>query len=120
MYLRYTEKVTPYVRMTQRGKFVKANAQEYLLSKYALALSLKNQMQIKEINSLPGQTPFAIVLNYTAPNVYQFDLDNLVKAVLDAAQGVVFPDDRWCQSISASKARGRDYQLNLTVQRLDV
>lgn len=115
MHFRYTEKVVPYVRMTQRGKFVKANAQAYLASKAALSLALKNQMQHKGLTCLPKQRPFRVVLSYSAPNAYQFDLDNSIKAVLDAAQGVVFPDDRWCQCLEAYKTKGRAYQLNLVL-----
>ena len=114
-YFIYRHKVIPYVRMTQRGKFVKKNARDYIASKEALAWSLKEQM--KERKMFPDRTPFEIEITYIAPNAFQFDIDNLVKAVLDAAQGIVFRNDMWCQCIRrAVKFKGESYELSIKIQ----
>jgi len=104
LYFTLTGKIKPYVRMTQRGKFVKKNAQEYLASKEAIRWQLRQQME--EGQMLPERTPLAVclVFNYDG-GFHNRDLDNTVKAALDAAQGIVFPDDRWVDVIYAKRVR---------------
>lgn len=116
MQFTYPDKIKPYVRMTQRGKWVDPQAREYMASKTRLALTLKQEMNISGYVPIPSKVPFVVSLTYQAPNVYQFDLDNVLKAVMDAAQGVVFPDDRWCVEVQhLTKQRGR-YSLLLEIQ----
>lgn len=90
----------PYVRMTQRGKWVKPQAQEYIASKAALGFQMRVQMAQRGWDMLPGQTPLCVKV-WISPPLHNRDLDNEVKALLDAAQGVVFPDDRWVDRIEA-------------------
>jgi crossover junction endodeoxyribonuclease RusA len=114
----YDQKIVPYVRMTQRGKFVKHDAREYLASQEQLAWSFHHQMQLQPM--VPRSTPFEIELEYHAPNIFQFDLDNLIKAVLDAAKSIIFSDDRWCQFIrNAAKYRGENYSLMFLVREIE-
>ena len=115
---KYNQRIMPYVRMTQRGKFVKKDALEYQASQQALAWSLKSQMGIQLM--VRERLPFEIELEYHAPDIYRYDLDNLIKAVLDAAQGIVFFDDRWCQCIKrAEKIRGESYALVFVVREVE-
>ena len=95
----------PYVRMTQRGKWVKPEAQAYLDSKTRLQMAFKAQMAENGWQMLPLRTPLWVAV-YVAPTLHNRDLDNEVKAVLDAAQGVVFPDDRWVDRIAARRGDG--------------
>ena len=101
----------PYVRMTRRGKFVKQNAKDYLASKFAIGLQAKQQMNGAAM--LPGQTPLAVTIYIERQGgFHNRDLDNEVKAILDALQGIAFPDDRWVDTIRATRKRGvADYVL---------
>lgn len=102
----YEGEIVPYVRMTQRGKFVKPDAQRYLASKDALGWFMRETMVKWGPERLQDKTPFKLTMNLCRPDVFRFDLDNAVKAVLDAAQGIMFADDRYCVIVEAMKASG--------------
>lgn len=120
MIFSYDQKVVPYVRMTRRGKYVRQTAKDYLASKENLSWSFKAQMAENGYEKIGKRTPFEIEILYFAPNIFQFDLDNLVKAVLDAGNGIIYPDDRWCQEIThALKTRGTDFYLELKIVEND-
>ena len=90
----------PYVRMTQRGKFVRRQAQEYLASKDALKLQLTQEMIDREM--LPDRTPLKVFFLIGHDHgFHNRDLDNEVKALLDAMQGIVFRNDCWIDEIKA-------------------
>lgn len=95
-------KPVPYVRMTQRGKFVRPEAKRYLASKAWLA----NQMRAQMAGRPPlGREPLIVHLEfwYTRGPDHRRDLDNEIKAVLDAGNGIVWEDDRWIDVIVASR-----------------
>ena len=96
-------KIKPYVRMTQRSKFVNPQAKEYLASKDAIGWQLRQQMADKQIEMIPNKKPIVAHIEVYRPGVYQADLDNIFKAIMDAAQGIVFQDDRYIVSLSAKK-----------------
>lgn len=86
----------PYVRMTQRGKWVKHDAQEYLASKARLQHEFGCQMGIQGWDMLPDQTALGILVVARAPGgMNNRDFDNELKAITDAAQGVAFRNDLW-------------------------
>lgn len=109
--------VKPYVRMTRRGKYVSLEAQEYLASKAELSYQIKQAMLAQGREMFPGQTPLSVVIALYAPSKpgHRCDLDNQVKAILDACNGIVFPDDRWVDWISAHRVIGMKPFLRLTV-----
>ena len=116
-YFEIEGKIKPYVRMTQRGKWVKQNAQEYLASRTAVEYQFKQQMTAADWDILPGQTPLRVRLEFwEAGSFHNKDLDNQVKAVLDAMQGYVFPDDRWVDMLHASRARGEFYLVQVYIE----
>lgn len=92
----------PYVRMTQRGKWVKPEAQAYLASKTIMAHQMKKQMLELEWEMIPRGIPLTVRIAIWRTR-HNRDLDNEVKAILDAAQGVVFEDDRWVDAIDARR-----------------
>lgn len=99
--------VKPYVRMTQRGKWCRPEAREYLASKASLAAQMWLAMSRNGWTILPRRTPLRCYLMLSNDKVsHRCDLDNIVKAMLDAAQGVVFPNDCWIDSIWASRNIG--------------
>ena len=113
--------IKPYVRMTQRGKWVKPEAQAYLTSKAALSLQIKTAMNAAGKEMLPGQTPLKVVIRLYAPSNpgHRCDLDNQIKAILDACNGVAFADDRWVDEIDAERHIGEDPRLVLNIMQLD-
>ena len=99
-------KIKPYVRMTRRGKYVRPQAIEYMNSQKALKLTLKNQMTEQGWHILPGQTPLEVRI-LIRPAHHNRDIDNEVKAILDAMSGIVYPDDRWVDRLWALREAGR-------------
>jgi len=88
-------KITPYVRMTHRGKH-KARAQEYLASQEAIAWKLKAQAMRLGWDMVPKDVPLAVGMVFTLTSgLYAGDLSNLEKAMEDAANGIVWHDDRY-------------------------
>jgi len=101
-----TGRIIPYVRMTQRGKYVKPEAQRYLASKDAIGLQLRQQMAANGWEMLP-RVPLAVRIEIESTDgLHRSDLDNEVKAILDAAQGVVYPNDCWVDRLEAERRKG--------------
>lgn len=114
-----TGQVKPYVRMTSRGKFVSARAKEYLESQKALRWQLLSQMSAKGFTAFPERTPLSVELSFTVEKRQHCkDLDNETKAILDAASGIVYPDDRWIDRIHAERELGADPEVCLIVREL--
>jgi len=113
-------KIKPYVRMTQRSKWVRGSqAQEYLASKTAIGMQLKNQKRHNGDGMFPRQTPLAAYITIWEPRgFHNKDLDNQIKAILDSAQGIVFPDDRWIDRITAERLTGGGYVITLRIETL--
>ena len=110
-------KIKPYVRMTQRGKWVSEQAQEYLASQHAIRLQLRHQMAANGWEMLPARTPLDVRMVFTVPNrLHCADLDNQVKALADSAQGIVFKNDLWIDAITAERRKGPDYLTVLEVK----
>lgn len=98
-------KIKPYVRMTRRGKYVKPTAQEYLVSQMNLKYQFKEQMLTRD--ALPRSTPlFAQLVIEHGGGFNNRDLTNEAKAVEDAAQGIVYRDDRWIDKFAMGRFRG--------------
>jgi Holliday junction resolvase RusA-like endonuclease len=112
-------RVKPAVRMTQRGKFTSPQAAEYLACKHALGLQLRHQMARHEWDMLPGQTPLRVWMHFEFPGgMNNMDLDNLIKSMIDSANNIAYPDDRWINKIEASRATGSEYRTTFEVEVL--
>lgn len=111
--------IKPYVRMTRSGKWVKPEAQQYLASKGRLAARIREQLHLQGKEPYPGQTPLKVVIRLYAPTNpgHRCDLDNQVKAILDACNGVAFPDDRWVDQIDAQRFHGQECRLRLMIMQ---
>lgn len=94
MHFSITGHIKPYVRMTQKSLFVDPQAKEYLVSKNDIRDQLSRQFDhaIFDRQSL-RVTGLVIVKNRKG------DLDNIIKAILDAMQGIVFVNDCWVDDI---------------------
>ena len=109
--------VKPYVRMTQKGKWSSPQAQEYLASKTNLAFKIKKAMQEFCYEQMPAQTPLfvsATVYVHTSQG-HRADLDNILKAILDACNGIAFPDDRWVDELDIDRKIGDQQHLSLLI-----
>ena len=107
-----TGRIKPYVRMTRRGKFVRDDAREYLASKMALALQFRAQMADRDL--LAGPLSVTILLRVT-DGMHRKDLDNQIKAVLDAGNGIIWRDDRWIDEIFARRILATTDEVELLV-----
>lgn len=114
MHLELRGPIVPYVRMTRRGKYVREDAQRYLESQTALRVQMRMQMTRLGYVMAQGQTPLFVEL-YFGWISHRCDLDNLVKACLDAMNGVVYPDDRWVDMVKALRHDG-DGMLRINVE----
>ncbi len=110
----------PYTRMTQRSKFADPRAKEYLASKQVLGLQFSQQMTRNKWKILPGQTPLDVKIEIISSDGHRCDLDNQVKGLLDAAQTIVFPDDRWVDRITARRrSDGKRYEARFRVEVIE-
>ena len=117
MHFIITGKIKPHVRMTQRGKWVKKDAQEYLASKTAIGWQLKEQMQLYGWTMLPDETPLVLSVIFILPGWLQkADLSNQIKTLEDAAQGIVYANDRWINEINATRRSGDEYLASVTLR----
>jgi hypothetical protein len=93
--------------MTQRGKFVKPDALKYTASQN----NLKSLIDVAKRNLgcfdyyVPEKEPFCVGLEFYMTKAHHCDLDNLCKALLDAAQGVLYKDDRYCDQLVAVRIK---------------
>jgi crossover junction endodeoxyribonuclease RusA len=113
--------IKPYVRMTRRGKWINEQAQEYLASKQDLSLLIKSHMKAQSYRIMPAQTPLKVsikVLVHTSQG-HKADIDNIAKAILDACNGIVFPDDRWVDKLWIRRFIGDKRYLSLSVDVME-
>jgi Holliday junction resolvase RusA-like endonuclease len=101
--------IKPYVRMTQRSRYSEPQAIEYIASRNRLRDDMRTLMLANRWQMIPRGVPMevGIIIGWCRHNQ---DLDNIVKAVLDAANGVIYEDDCWIDSIEAARALSVDEQ----------
>ena len=96
----------PYTRMTQRSKYVSKAAQEYLSSQERIGYILLNERNrqgySEPIFPLGVSLQIAVLYNWTLNTM---DLSNLLKAVEDAGNGIIWADDRWIDHIMVSRRK---------------
>jgi len=114
----YESYIVPYVRMTRRGKFVDPRAIIYLASKTELGMKFNSAMALNEYDPIPGQTPFRVIASVHHTAGRRADLDNILKAILDAGNGIIYPDDRWCEGIHIERHGSEMDLLTLFVEVL--
>lgn len=123
MYFHISGRVKPYVRMTRRGKFVEPEALEYQASQAAIKIDLREQMQDREMIKR-GHPITAFIDVYVSGRIHNHDLDNIVKAIFDAANGIVYEDDRWIDSFQVSrvdaKTKGKTEHVFMGIGELEV
>ena len=98
-------RIVPYVRMTQRSKYVSKKAMRYLAWKESFGWELKRIMQEHDWKMFPKGMPISVRIVFGLPWLRKpkWDLDNAIKAILDSAQGIVFKNDMDVEQIAASR-----------------
>jgi Holliday junction resolvase RusA-like endonuclease len=117
------------VRMTQRGKFLKPNAQRYLNYKQAVGYQLRQQypepteyaVAVKARFVLPMPKSWSKKKRAEMAGAYcpvKPDGDNLVKGLFDAANGIVWKDDNLVVRCEYEKIYGETGRIELEVQEV--
>lgn len=112
--------IMPYVRTRRGGYRLDKYAARYKSQEASLKWLMQNAMQRSIEPMLPGQTSLEVIINIHKKPLHHCDLDNLVKALLDAANKVVYPDDAWIDYIRAGRtlAEGDQYAI-FEIRRAD-
>ncbi len=107
--------IVPYTRMTQ-GSLWNARSKRYLKSQDALRVQMQVGMDVSGLQMYPARVPLRLRVTFGWCS-HRHDLSNLVKAVEDAANGVLWADDRWVDEIVATREGSGD-RLELYVEAI--
>lgn len=99
--LTYTDLVVPYVRVG-RERWT-ARAMRYLASKDALATAIRQAAAAVGHDQPDAESRFAVSIHVTRKTRRAYDLDNVVKALMDSANGIIWKDDAQVDQIRADK-----------------
>lgn len=119
------------VRMTQRGKFVNTQAQRYLNYKKFIAWEAKQQV------GDPIQSAVSVKLGFIYPIPESWsskkkhralkqellpqvkpDIDNVIKGVFDALNGIAWKDDNLVVNVEAYKRYGDTARIDIEIQEV--
>lgn len=104
----------PAVRMTQRGKWVKARAQRYLAYKGLVSWTAR------QVVEKPLEGPVGIELRVFGTGKGRVgDLDNIVKAVTDGLNGVAWHDDSQVVEIKARRCRDNIERVEVKIWQVN-
>jgi Holliday junction resolvase RusA-like endonuclease len=109
--------IVPFVHRTHQGKY-SPRAQHYHTSQAAIALQLKNQMQLNGWTMIERGQPLALRIHVTRPAINRVDATNLQKAIEDAAQRIVFENDAWVVDVHTTLEQDPDHHATLDVRKL--
>ena len=104
-----TSPVVPYVRMTQRSKWVDPKAQRYLAAKDDLAKEML-AVRVNARQEIIGRVPFRVAMVFGEVR-HTMDTDNLIKGVCDSGNGILWEDDRWCDAVHGIRRTGEGLLL---------
>ena len=107
--------IVPYTRMTQ-GSLWTERSKRYLASQDALRVQMQAGMARNGWAMYQKGIPLRVRIHFWWC-LHNRDIDNETKAVLDAAKGVLFADDRWVDEIVA-KREGSGNRLELWVEAI--
>lgn len=117
------------VRMTQRGKYTSIPAQRYLSYKRVIAWEAKQHVKTPLDGAISVKLGFVYPIperwskakkaqamnNELLPKVKP-DIDNVIKGVFDALNGVAWVDDNRVVSVEAYKRYGERAQISITIE----
>lgn len=119
------------VRMTQRGKWVNTYAIRYLNYKRYIKNKLLEQCKEPFEGAVRVDVTFIMPVpdswsekkkreHIGLPVTVKSDIDNLVKGLLDSANGIIWKDDRYVTDLAARKRYGYDGQILINVRSVDI
>lgn len=114
------------VRMTQRGKFKSPSAQRYIAWKTQMGWWIRKQWDE------PTEAAVAVVATFYMPipeswsqkkqreaigkpQTKKPDIDNLLKGLFDAANGIIWKDDNQVVKVTAEKRYSDNPRIEMTV-----
>ncbi len=111
----------PYVRMTQRGKYIKTNAQRYLTYKNIVGYTARAtgmRVSDKKIKI----SVFVYLYGKKSPMGMDGDSDNYLKTCCDSLNGVAYIDDRQITEAHVYKypCEKEQERMEIYVQELDL
>ena len=107
MYFEIQGRIVPYVRMTQRSMWVNRRALVYRADQQRLRGMFISLMEQEQWTPFERRERLYLMLE-VAPSDHRRDLSNELKAIEDAMQGVVYPDDRWIEALHAERIQDRE------------
>jgi len=108
--------VVPYTRMTQ-GSLWTDRSKRYLASQTALRVQMQAEMALNGWEMYPAKLPLRLRVTF-GWCVHTHDLSNLLKACEDAANKVIWADDRWIDSITVDRETWGNLGLELWVEAM--
>lgn len=97
----------PAVRMTQRGKYIKSQAQRYL--EYKQMVGWAGRVAINR--PLPKGHKASVTMRFFLCGGQTPDIDNLIKSILDGLNGIAWEDDKQVIEVKAQRGTVRTKQF---------
>ena len=108
----------PYVRTTQKQKFVDQAYQKYRTSQMQIRAATVDAMVRQGIQKF-GREPLRMALIVNVPEgMHRRDLSNILKGVEDGAQGVAYDNDAWIDESYSRRyqVEGREPRALMAIQ----
>jgi len=131
--MQLTVKIAPMgaVRMTQRGKWVRTEAQRYLNYKAVIGYEARRvfrnpvdkPIRLKAVFTLGVPTSWTAKKTAAAykgeiPPTVKPDADNLLKGLMDALNGIAWVDDKQVVEFTARKEYGPEAKITVEVEEI--
>lgn len=81
---------------------------EYLASRDEMSATISQIAQDNELAMVPDCTPFYLGFVIVSSLGHTVTLNSIVRSLMDAMQGVVYKDSRWCDGVSVIRDRDGD------------
>lgn len=99
------------VRHSRRGSYKTKK-----LSDYQKLIAWTAKEHVKEIFEGSYTNHFSLWIHFKMKNKVHGDLDNLAKSVLDALEGVLFNNDKFCQKLSLSYEYSNEWSVSIMMK----
>ena len=101
IHMRLAGPIVPYTRMTQ-GSLWTERSKRYLASQDALRVQMQAGMARNGWKPYQKGLPLQVRIVF-GWRLHNRDIDNEAKAILDAAKGILFDDDRWIDRLTVER-----------------
>ena len=112
--------IIPYVRTTRKAASFNERNLRYANSLGGIRVQVNNQMALRNYEKIPDRTSFIVyALFQSKSRLWTFDVDNKLKAIVDALQGHVFRSDLWLRETWGRKELGTDDMTAIVLDTLE-